>query len=156
MLFALPWEGRLLVGTGHAGLAPGAEPRLPRDELERFVADVASALPGAGIGPERVVRVYAGLLPAARAGSAALTKRPAILGPAQTGAPEGLWTLTGVKLTTARHVAEELLHSARSVRGGRRRDRRATRVRRNARRGFGSGRGGTPRTIRMASRSCRR
>jgi glycerol-3-phosphate dehydrogenase len=113
VLFVVPWEGRLLAGTGHAGATGGApEAAVPPEALAGFLADLAAALPGLDIREERVLRVYHGLLPGIREGSALLARRPEIVDHARAGGPRGLWSVSGVKLTTARSVAAQTLDRA--------------------------------------------
>ena len=111
--FLVPWKGVLLAGTGHAPWDAGpGDPRLPPDLLETFVADLNEAVPGLGLGEGDVARVFAGLLPARGPGSAELTVRPVVLEHGASGGPNGLFSLSGIKLTTSRRVADELLSRA--------------------------------------------
>jgi glycerol-3-phosphate dehydrogenase len=112
VLFVVPWEGRLLAGTGHAALTGDPTAAVPADALARFLADLSAALPGLGIREERVLRVYRGLLPGVRVGSAQLSRRPVVVDHASRGGPRGLWSVSGVKFTTARRVAETALRRA--------------------------------------------
>lgn len=108
--FLHPWKGRILAGTYHV---PSSGPR--RDTFgesalrERFVADLRRALPALELGSEAVLRVFWGYLPARRPGSATLSVREVIVDHAGHGGPRGLWSVSGVKLTTGRWVAEKTL-----------------------------------------------
>lgn len=109
-LFLVPWEGRTLAGTAHAPAPPDpAAPRVDAEALARFLDDLAAAAPDLDIRPDRVLRVYAGFLPGVREGSARLTRRPAVLDHRTVGGPAGLWSVVGIKFTTARRVAQEVL-----------------------------------------------
>lgn len=59
-----------------------------------------------------MARVFAGLLPARRAGTAELTVREVIVDHGRGGGPAGLYSLGGIKLTTARRVADKFLTQA--------------------------------------------
>jgi glycerol-3-phosphate dehydrogenase len=108
--FVRSLDGRLYAGTGHAGCAADEpDPRPSEVELEAFVEDLRLALPGLGITRDDVVRVDAGFLPVERAGTADLTGRPAYVDHGRTGGPVGLHSIAGVKYTTARHVAAEVV-----------------------------------------------
>jgi glycerol-3-phosphate dehydrogenase len=123
--FLVPWEGRLFAGTGHAACSgPPARARPTRSELSAFLSDLDAAAPELGIRAERVLRVYAGYLPGRRRESAELAVRPVVLDHGEQGGPRGLWSVSGVKLTTARRVADVTLRRAlpglsRQVRGSR-------------------------------------
>jgi glycerol-3-phosphate dehydrogenase len=109
--FIVPWLGRVLAGTYHAGLrgeisdpASAAQPH-----LDTMLHDLNDAVPGWGLSRAVVLRVLAGILPAARQGSSELAKRPVVHDHARAGGPTGLVSVSGVKLTTARRVAEQAL-----------------------------------------------
>lgn len=115
--FLVPWKGVLLAGTGHAPWdAPGDSgvdaPCLSAPQLAAFIADLNEAVPGLCLGEGDVARVFAGILPATRAGGADLTAREAIVDHGGRGGPSGLVSLCGVKLTTARRVADKVLRRA--------------------------------------------
>ncbi|RMD61084.1 MAG: FAD-dependent oxidoreductase [Alphaproteobacteria bacterium] len=111
--FLVPWKGVLMVGTGHAPwLDTARPPRVPADLLERFLADVDAAVPDLGIRGVPVARVFAGLLPATDTGTARLSVREVIVDHGACGGPAGLFSVCGVKLTTARRVADKALERA--------------------------------------------
>jgi glycerol-3-phosphate dehydrogenase len=56
-----------------------------------------------------VLQVYAGLLPARSAGTTDLANREVIHDHGAAGGPKGLFSISGVKFTTARLVAEKTL-----------------------------------------------
>lgn len=108
--FLHPWKGRLFAGTVHA---PWEGPRSdagPTDAMiAGFVTDLNAAVPGLDVTPDDVLRVHWGYLPAREAGTARLAVRPAIVRHADHDGPRGLFSVSGVKFTTARHVAERVL-----------------------------------------------
>jgi glycerol-3-phosphate dehydrogenase len=98
-LFLVPWEGATLVGTDYQP----AEDR-PRDPPE-FQAEADRAFPWAGLAASRVALVHEGLVPG-RGGAEGLATRALLRDhEAEDGVP-GLVSIQGVKLTTARAVAE--------------------------------------------------
>jgi glycerol-3-phosphate dehydrogenase len=104
-----PWRGRILAGTVHApwdGGPDGPQPSEP--QLNALLADLKGAIPAFEVHRADVVRVFAGLLPARRAGSADLAVREVIVDHARAGR-RGLVSVSGVKFTTARLVAEKAL-----------------------------------------------
>ena len=108
--FLVPWKGALLAGTGYAPWSGGPdEPRLPEDRLAAFIEELNRALPGLGLERDHVARVMTGLLPASAPGTTRLSGRETILDHGAAGGPAGLFSLSGVKLTTARRVADKAL-----------------------------------------------
>jgi glycerol-3-phosphate dehydrogenase len=111
--FAVPWKGRLLVGTGHEPwLGSVEEPAPSVAQLEAFVRDLNRAIPGLELGLSDVLRVHAGLLPARSPGSSVLTSREVLIDHSRDGGPDGFFSLSGIKFTTARRVADKALKAA--------------------------------------------
>lgn len=98
--FLLPWKGRVLAGTAYV---PGAGAPDP-ERVEGFLAALNEAVPGWRPRSSDVLRVFHGWLPAESEGSAVPSGRPVI-----HDHGTGLVSVSGVKLTTARAVAEKTL-----------------------------------------------
>jgi glycerol-3-phosphate dehydrogenase len=110
VLFLLPQPGALLAGTLHlprAGDAVDAGPTA--SEIQQFLDQLNAAVPGLGATPDRVRRVFAGLLPARAAGSAELAKREVVFDHGALGGIRGFYSVSGVKFTTAGEVARQTL-----------------------------------------------
>ena len=106
--FLVPLQGRVLAGTFHAASSGSSEaPRPTTAEIETFVGDLARAVPALRPAKEAVLRVAAGWLPTSREGSIRLATRGVIHDHGAGGGPVGLVSVSGVKLTTARLVAEK-------------------------------------------------
>lgn len=128
--FLVPWKGGTLVGTCHLPAGDRGDRGDPGDgrqgsdrgpseaEVRLLLDDLEAAVPGFGACREEVLRVHWGLLPARRPGDALPGSRPVVYDHGRAGGPEGLWSVSGVKLTTARRVAEEALRRI-AARGGR-------------------------------------
>jgi len=109
-LFLLSWQGRLLAGTAHLPWHGGVDRPMPDDAQQRgFLAALNAAAPGLELEMNEVERVYAGLLPGRSEQDHRLRDRSMLVRHADDGGPEGLWSLSGVKFTTARRVADTLL-----------------------------------------------
>ncbi len=109
--FLLPWKGRLLAGTGHAPWFEDQEKPMPSIELlNDFLNDLNMAVPTLKVTQDEILRVFAGLLPAKDVGSTTLADREVILNHANHGGPLGFYSISGVKFTTARLVAEKTLN----------------------------------------------
>lgn len=116
--FLHPLGERTLAGTYHApvgvgdddraGGAAGARGTAGEDvpgpsagQIEEFLDDLRHSIPGFDVGPADVRRVMAGTLPAVRAGTAELASREIMSVAAAAGGYAGLFSLIGVKYTTA-------------------------------------------------------
>jgi glycerol-3-phosphate dehydrogenase len=117
--FLVPWQGRTCAGTYHAGLVHrGVDPsREAEAHIPAMLEDLNAAVPGWRLHREAVIRVLAGLLPASRPGSSQLATRPVIYSHGAAGGPPGLVSISGVKFTTARLVAERALRALVPVAG---------------------------------------
>lgn len=108
--FLRPWRGRLLAGTWHGPWDGGPDGADPGEErIGAFLEDLRRCAPALDVSREEVVRVYAGLLPAEEEGTAELSTREVLHDHGADGGPAGLYSLAGVKYTTARRVAERAL-----------------------------------------------
>lgn len=109
--FLLPWHGRTLAGTYHAPLAADGPPHAePTPTLvAQMLADLDRAAPALGLRDAPVLRVDAGLMPARWPGRGDPAVRPVVLDHAETGGPRGLFTVCGVKYTTAPLLARAAL-----------------------------------------------
>jgi glycerol-3-phosphate dehydrogenase len=106
--FFHPWKNRLLVGTGEIVVEKNdAETQVPAKEIERFIKDLNEAVPGLNLSEADLQRVYSGILPAETDGS--MSKREKILDHGTNGGPKGLFSISGVKFTTSRRVADKTL-----------------------------------------------
>jgi glycerol-3-phosphate dehydrogenase len=111
--FLVPWKGVILAGTGHAPWDGDLGRVHPTSALLRsFIDELNEALPGFDFREGDIARVFAGLLPVRREGSVDLSTRPLIVDHGAAGGPAGLFSLSGVKLTTSREVADAALARA--------------------------------------------
>lgn len=113
MLFAVPWRGRLMIGTSYvrAEVAGGQRPRA--DQVSQLLADFNASAPGMHLRLDDVVLVHGGLLPAVAAPNSRgnesvvpLASRPILIDHARQDGFEGIVSMVGTKWTTARRVAE--------------------------------------------------
>ncbi|MES1245470.1 MAG: FAD-dependent oxidoreductase [Acidobacteriota bacterium] len=113
--FLLPADGKVLAGTFYVSASPGSVP--DEEAIAAFLRELNAAVPGWDVRPEHVVRVCHGWLPARAEGSAVPASRPVVHDHGAAGGPEGLFSVSGVKLTTARAVAERALGQILAARG---------------------------------------
>jgi glycerol-3-phosphate dehydrogenase len=108
--FAYSSESGMLLGTGHAAWSGDLAKLEPGEaELERFLGAVNRAAPALALTRHDIRRTLAGLLPTTVPGSAELTQRPAIVDHGARGGVTGLYTVVGIKYTTARATARKLI-----------------------------------------------
>ena len=109
--FLHPWKGRLLAGTGHKAMREGTKCEVDDPDLNRMIADLNRAIPGIALSSDQVQRVMSGILPVRNAGSTDLSKRPIIHDHGISGGPQGLISVSGVKLGASRIVADRSMRA---------------------------------------------
>lgn len=110
MLFVVPWRGTSMIGTNYRVCdAPPDDWQVQETEIDSLLEQVNQAYPPAQLIREDVACVHGGLLPQAAIsdnGEPILAKRYCIQDHAQAGY-SGLLSVTGVKYTTSRDVAQK-------------------------------------------------
>ena len=118
VLFAVPWHGRVVVGTTDTPVdAPSLEPRPQPREIELLLTHIARYLTR-DPGPEDVLSCFAGLRPlvhgaAGKGGDTAALARDHSL----VISASGLVTITGGKWTTYRRMGEDTIDHAAALAG---------------------------------------
>ncbi len=106
--FFHPWKGRLLVGTGEIVVDDiKNNVKVPGKEINKFIDDMNTAIPGIDLKKKDILKIYAGILPASESGK--LSKKPVTIDHSTNGGPAGLYSITGVKFTTSRLVADKTI-----------------------------------------------
>jgi len=110
LLVALPWRGRLTIGTSHGLQLCGADDTLVKaGEVSAFLAEINSAFPWLALALGDVSLVHRGVVPAAvREGKPTLRDRAELRDHAKDGI-DGAVSVVGVKYTTARLMAERAI-----------------------------------------------
>ncbi|HVO73727.1 MAG TPA: FAD-dependent oxidoreductase [Ignavibacteriaceae bacterium] len=109
-LFLRPWKGKLFAGTIHEPWNRSELNPIPSaNSIQNFINDLNSSIPKLNILENDILHIYAGLLPAKYEGSSKLAVREVILDHSHSKGPKGLFSLSGVKFTTARLVALKAL-----------------------------------------------
>jgi glycerol-3-phosphate dehydrogenase len=116
VLFAVPWHGKVVVGTTDTPVEETPlEPRPLQEEVEFLLAHAGRYL-AKDPGPEDVLSVFVGLRPLVKAGAGGATaslSREHVL----VVSPAGLVTINGGKWTTYRNMAEDTVNRAAEVGG---------------------------------------
>jgi glycerol-3-phosphate dehydrogenase len=102
-LFAVPWNGRSIVGTGYGAADTAIGPA-----AAAFLDEVRGAYPWAEIAASDVTVIHHGLVPGTGAGHG-LASRHLLLDHEAADGVGGLVSVQGVKYTTARAVAEQAI-----------------------------------------------
>lgn len=106
--FFHPWKNRLLVGTGEIVVQKSdTETTVPPEEMEKFLNNINKMVPGLNLAESDIQHVYSGILPAKDNGK--LANREVIFDHSSHGGPNGLFSISGVKFTTSRLVADKTL-----------------------------------------------
>ena len=109
--FLCPWRGKLFAGTGHAPRHGTEEKPMPTtEELNDFLDDLNLAVPSLEVHQNDIVHIFSGFLPVTKDGSTKLTTREVIFDHANHDGPKGLYSISGIKFTTARLVAQKTLN----------------------------------------------
>ena len=116
-VFLTPAGDCILAGTYHAPWSgPIGNPIPTQTHVDAFLQELNAAVPRVRFTRTDVVRVDTGLVPAVAAGSMRTASRPVIFDHGSTGCPRGLFSVSGVKFTTARSVAARTLRQIFHVR----------------------------------------
>jgi glycerol-3-phosphate dehydrogenase len=115
-LFLRAHDDGLLAGTWYLPWKENEAPRVSGRAIADSLADLQRCLPGLPCTPARVRSVMAGVLPDRDGSGRALRDRDVFIDHGRRGGPRGLYSVLGVKLTTARalsarvadHVASSL------------------------------------------------
>lgn len=104
------WKGLLFAGTVHSPWKDKSRDPLPtRSEVIKFIDELNASINKLNLTPNDVLQIFSGLLPAKEEGSDKLAVREVILDHSNHGGPIGLFSVSGVKFTTARLVAEKTI-----------------------------------------------
>ena len=106
--FVHNWKNRLLAGTAEILVEDKTENPWPQPEqIADFIFDLNQAVPDLALTEKDIEHIYAGILPATEAGT--LARREVIIRHRDHGGPVGLFSVSGVKYTTSRLVAEKTM-----------------------------------------------
>jgi glycerol-3-phosphate dehydrogenase len=116
VIFAVPWNGRLLVGTTDTGYTPGEEMVVTRQEIDYLLRQLNPYL-STPLRADQVVSGYAGVRPLVGAQGIEETKKLIRDDEVEFDAESGLVSILGGKWTTHRLMGEETIHKVREYLG---------------------------------------
>jgi len=112
LFFLAPWRGATIAGTSHDPWTSRADLLAPRrEDLAQLLADINAAFPRAGVTAHEIRLVHRGLLPATKASPEGVTllRHSPFIDHGEDGCGH-LYSLVGVRYTTARHSAEHAIN----------------------------------------------
>ena len=113
MYFAVPWRGRSVIGTvQEPWLDEQSSQRNRSGFLDQFLEELNATLPSANLKRSDIAHVYWGRVPTEDAMDENGVKRrkaDEVIDHQERDSIEGLYSLVGVKLTTARAIAKKLV-----------------------------------------------
>ena len=109
--FVLPFNNRIFAGTYHIPWTTRKveNPQPEKSDLISFLNELNRAIPGLELNLGDISRVLPGVLPAEERSPDTPAHREVIVNHRDNGGPDGLYSVSGVKFTTARLVAEKTL-----------------------------------------------
>jgi glycerol-3-phosphate dehydrogenase len=117
VIFAVPWNGRLLVGTTDTGYTSGEEMVVTRQEIDYLLRQLNPYL-STPLRADQVVSGYAGVRPLVSAPGVKDTKKLIRDDEVEFDAESGLISILGGKWTTHRLMGEETIDKVQEYLGG--------------------------------------
>ena len=116
--FLLPSEEGVLAGTSHQSwTGPPVHGGVKRSWVVEFLQDLCKAMPNLRLDEDQVLRIDWGFLPTDTPGSPVQSRSAVICHHRDEGGPEGLFSVSGVKFTTAHLVALRVLRTLHRYQG---------------------------------------
>lgn len=113
MLFVSPWRGNSIIGTFHTHFQGDPDNfSLQEQDLQEFIDEANSAYPGANLDLDDIKFVHFGFLPEVpnpKRTEVKLVRKSRIIDHHSDDGLSGLISVMGVKYTTARHTAENVV-----------------------------------------------
>jgi glycerol-3-phosphate dehydrogenase len=108
--FIHQWKGLLFAGTVHSPWSGASRVPTPdRESVDNFIDELNKSIKDLSLRLSDVLQIFPGLLPGKEEGSEKLAVREVIIDHAKNGGPLGFFSVSGVKYTTARLVAEKTI-----------------------------------------------
>lgn len=112
MYFLHNWHGLIMGGTVHDPWPVVTDCPMPdNNAIQRYIDHLNTAIPRLRLIKKDILQIYSGLLPVKEQGGNILTVREVIKNHEQDNGPKGLYSITGIKFTTARKVAIKTLNT---------------------------------------------
>ena len=116
VVFAIPWQRRLLVGTTDEEISPGTELVVTKEDIDYLLRHLNQYL-ASPVTPGDIVSGFAGARPLVASGDNVDTKKLARDDVIEVDSASGLISIMGGKWTTHRAMAEDTIHRAQQALG---------------------------------------
>ena len=116
VLFAIPWQRRLLVGTTDEEISPGTELVVTKEDIDYLLRHLNQYL-ATPVTPGDIVSGFAGARPLVASGDNVDTKKLARDDVIEVDSASGLISIMGGKWTTHRAMAEDTIHRVQQALG---------------------------------------
>ena len=108
--FLRPLNGKIFAGTVHEPWTGVRKNPIPsEDSINNFITDLNSTIKNIKLKKEDILHIYSGHMPVTQEGTDNLLTHEIILDHSKQKGPKGLFSVSGVKFTTARIVAEKVI-----------------------------------------------
>lgn len=108
--FLVPYGNRTIAGTAQIPCDTNDHSGIPtRHEVVQFLNEINEAAPGLDVSAVDVTCVWSGQVSASYAGAEVASEKPAVIDHTEYGGPTGLISVSGVKYTTARRLAQRVV-----------------------------------------------
>lgn len=106
LFFIAPWRHASIIGTWYLPDKDGPDaPVLAQAELDAMLAEINAVVPSIELRQPDISLIHFGRLPLVSVTGLRLQSKARVTHAVSSGGPAGLFTIVGVKFTTARHVA---------------------------------------------------
>lgn len=117
LYFFMPWRGAVLAGTYYREhLGPPEALRVTDQDIDSYLEAINSCLPGTAITRDDILAIQAGIVPSLKPArpdrEPVLLRHYRLVDHARRDGIEGLISICGIKYTTARGVAEQVIEVA--------------------------------------------
>ncbi len=110
--FLRPLKGMLFAGTVHEPWEGVEKNPVPSEaSINNFINDLNSLINNLNIKKENILHIFSGHMPVKKEGTDDLAGREVFIDHSKRNGPKGLFSISGVKFTTARLIAEKTLSS---------------------------------------------
>ena len=109
--FLRPLNGMLFAGTVHEPYKDVEKDPIPsEDSVTYFIQDLNSLINNLNLKKEDILHIFSGHMPVKKEGTNDLSDREIIIDHSKKNGPKGLFSISGVKFTTARLIAEKTIN----------------------------------------------
>lgn len=114
LYFFVPWRGAVMAGTYYREYTGAADDlRVTEEDIRSYLDALNSCLPGAALTPDDILGIQLGIIPSRKPArpdrEPALLRHYKLINHARSDGIQGLFSICGIKYTTARGVAAQVV-----------------------------------------------